>query len=428
MAPSAESAAAVTQAQLDDMGPLSIFGCRVFLLIAPLALLGALVEVRPVPRVLYVLPALGAAVIAPRKVLLRIQVSLSLFLLMGWASLSYLWTIDETNTLHQLREEFAPIIGVVLVAGMLPIDETIKWFVRGMKIVLAVSAVVLLVEPATRVSVSDSGVEQAWAAWFGSKNQFGRSAVLGLLTLLVWDKTVWSRRLWLVVSLIFVVGSSSAAALASAIAIVGLVFWVRRYQAVGQRWSGSFALASLAAGLAALVAMFISAAWVVSALGRDLTFTGRTRIWTATLEAIEREPLLGYGFGGGLFDGLSQESRAVWRDIGFNAANAHSGPLQVATNIGLIGLVLFFFLYLSTMTAALRHLRTSTVATWVFVFLVVQLLVGVVEPVFMNDWLGPLVLGWVLLAKTGVEERRKRDSRQLEADMADLNIELDLSI
>ncbi len=415
-----------SRAQLDELGPLCLLACRIFMVLAPLGLFGALLGNPIVPRLAFLLPALGAAAVAPRAALLRIQVSISTFLLVCWMCLSYLWSIEPSRTLFFLREELGPVLGVILVAGILPVEETVKWFVRGMKLVLVVSAFALITDPESRVTVVVDQPEDAWEAWFFTKNQFGRFSVMALLTLLLLDTTVVTRWAGIITSMVFIIWSSSAASLAAMVVVWMLVWWVRRYHKVGQDWSATFVFVSILVGIGAIIGVYASAAWVVNALGRDLTFSGRTEIWSASLDFVDAEPWLGYGYAA-LFDGTSFETGELTREIGFSASSAHNGALDLALGVGLPGLMLFLVLYMSTFAAALRHLRTHAVATWAFIFLMLQQLVGIVEPVFTADWLGPLVLSRVLLSKVTQDERRRRDARdQLAGDITHrLDIDLD---
>jgi O-antigen ligase len=66
-----------------------------------------------------------------------------------------------------------------------------------------------------------------------------------------------------------------------------------------------------------------------STLGRDATLTGRTDTWTELIPVVEREPLLGYGFG------------SFWttdrRDL-YQMSFAHNGYLDILLELGVVGL------------------------------------------------------------------------------------------
>jgi exopolysaccharide production protein ExoQ len=89
-------------------------------------------------------------------------------------------------------------------------------------------------------------------------------------------------------------------------------------------------------------------------LGKDATFSGRTRIWSAVLTSISKRPLLGYGYGG-FWRGLSGESGNVISSVGFGVPHAHSGYLNIWLQIGAIGLGMF----LASLFIALRNAFAS---------------------------------------------------------------------
>jgi len=154
------------------------------------------------------------------------------------------------------------------------------------------------------------------------------------------------------------------------------------------------------------MAAFVSAAWLVSLLGRDLSFSGRSGLWSPSMEFVVEKPWLGYGYRS-LFASESPESLELWREIGFRAAHSHNGPIEVALGLGVIGLALFFVVYLSTLASALRYLKSHDVALFAVTFLLLQLVVAIVEPVFDRDWFTVVVVIRMLLFRIQSDERHK---------------------
>jgi len=388
---------------------LGLFGARLYLLIAPSIMLGALLGTSIPANVVFLMPALGVLLVAPRQRFMRLPVPAAIIVLLGWMMLSYLWSIDKTETLFSLREDLAPILGLIIVIGLLPVDESVKWFVRGIKAMLVVSLIVLILYPETRTSFLQGTESDAWSAWFRSKNQLGRSALVAYMVLLLLDKTRVSRLIGIAAALILVVGSSSATAVAGVLFVTGAWVWGRQFRRVGQHSSITYLLTSIAGGITAIMAAFVSAAWLVSLLGRDLSFSGRSELWAPSMEFVAEKPWLGYGYRS-LFASETPESLELWREIGFRAAHSHNGPIEVALGLGVIGLVLFFVVYLSTFASALRYLRTHEVALFAITFLLLQLVVAVVEPVFDRDWFTVVVLIRMLLFRIQSDERHKLSS------------------
>jgi exopolysaccharide production protein ExoQ len=141
------------------------------------------------------------------------------------------------------------------------------------------------------------------------------------------------------------------AALYAALVVLAL----RRRSAVG-----------LAAGWVLLVGGIVGAAilattWqdVLLALGRDPTFTNRTRIWQLALEYIDRRPWFGYGFGA-FWREQSEDAQVFWVALGFKTPHAHNSWLEMALGIGVVGVGVatlgwFAALYRTLRVAAAPH-------------------------------------------------------------------------
>lgn len=396
----------------ESLGALGVFAARVFLLTAPSIMLGAFLGTSMPANVVFAVPAVGVLLVAPRKVLLRMPISPALILLACWMGLSYAWSIFPEQTLFAWREDIAPVLGLVIVLGLLPVEESIKWLVRGFKVMIVASLAVVLLIPETRITVFEGEEQAAWEAYFVSKNQLGRSMLVAFLFLLILDKKVFTRVLGLLGAAVLILGSSSATAFAGVWFGMAIWLWAMQFRRVGREWTATYVVASVAAGITLLGAVFASAAWVVSLLGRDLSFSGRSGLWQPSLDFIAEKPWLGYGYRA-LFAGDTPETAEIWREIGFKAAHSHNGPLEVTLGLGVIGLALFFVVYVSTLTSALRYLKTHQVGVFAFTFLLLQMLVGFVEPVFLRDWLAVLVICRMLLLRIRLEDAAHQHELQL---------------
>ena len=420
---------ASTEAELRDLGVIPVFALRVFLVIAPTGMFFGLWQLGNggiYQQTVYALPAFGALLVAPRRAILRIPVSISLFLLLGWMALSYMWTIDEAQTQFQVRQQVSLCLAVVIAVGLLPLEETFRWFLRGVKLLLLISLLATIFDSGTRVSIEFGSVLSAWEAWFPSKNNLGRFLAFAIATILWLDRSFWSRVFWCGIAIGLAVGANSATAVAAIFLLVAFSFWTHRYRKLGDELTGVFALVSVFVGLMAVIAAFVSLAVIVDALGRDLTFTGRTDIWDGVLPFIEDRLWYGYGHDA-LWTLETTESRALARAVGFPPAHAHNSVLNTLAGIGLPGLILYFGLFISTLTAALRHVRKSPIAAWVLSFCLLLLVFATVESVFVTDWLPVLTMGRIAMAKLTRSRRvlEEQDTLLAEAIRPTLSIDLD---
>lgn len=103
----------------------------------------------------------------------------------------------------------------------------------------------------------------------------------------------------------------------------------------------------------------------------DRTFTGRSIIWEYVYEKFKERPLVGWGYGS--FWGLGNISPALFDGGDFIAlfGQAHNGYLDLATQIGVIGLFICIFSHLSIFIALFGSLGQGDNQYINFVFSVV---------------------------------------------------------
>lgn len=97
-------------------------------------------------------------------------------------------------------------------------------------------------------------------------------------------------------------------------------------------------------------------------LGGDVTLTGRTLIWTATIAKIKQKPWLGYGRDV-FWNPESSIPKQIARDMGgtknYFPPHAHNGFLDLISDLGLIGLCLFLLSFTLTYWRACNRIRYS---------------------------------------------------------------------
>ena len=93
-------------------------------------------------------------------------------------------------------------------------------------------------------------------------------------------------------------------------------------------------------------------------LGKDVTLTGRTGIWTAVLQSIFKRPLLGYGYQA-FWLGLEGESYRVILEVSWVLAQAQNGFLDVTLELGVVGLVIVLLIFAFAFRDAIACLLRS---------------------------------------------------------------------
>ncbi|MEU5842322.1 O-antigen ligase family protein [Rhodococcus sp. NPDC047139] len=223
---------------------------------------------------------------------------------------------------------------------------------------------------------------------------FATVCVIAVLTFLAEcfsrERRIWPG-IWLIIGLWSLwVSDSRTGQIVLVVVISSIVFvkWARRDRSMTVATIGIFGI--LAAGLAAAL-VGVSTATISLAMGRGQNFTGRTEIWSETLKEITNSPWIGTGF------------LTAWRDdsatairirgaLGFRAAHAHNGYLDVWLQLGIIGLLLILGLALVAASRALRLCWSdeNVYYLWALAICVANLSYNLTETRFT------LAIAWVL--------------------------------
>ena len=179
--------------------------------------------------------------------------------------------------------------------------------------------------------------------------------------------------------------------------VVLILRWVRRFSGFTRVLLGE----SRTGGVGVLVYLAIfSFADIASSLGRDSTLTGRTDVWPAILEQIDRRPVLGLGWNGAWHEGLPDTQR-MWRAAGFKMYHSHDGYLDILMQIGIVGLLLMSAALLCAIFLGIRSYVVSNdeISGWTVASVVALLLVNLTESPATN-FFGMFVLISALLLAT----------------------------
>ncbi len=214
-------------------------------------------------------------------------------------------------------------------------------------------AIALLPQAAT---VTGDYYTHAWRGAFTDKNELGMACAEALiLSAYAYRRRYgprWLSGLVIAAFIVLLYGSESKTPLVVMMAALYAAFVVLALR----RRSG----AGLIVGYVLLVLGMVGTAllavgWqdVLAALGRDPTFTNRTRIWQLALEWIARRPWLGYGYES-FFRADNPAANLIWADVGFKTPHAHNSWLELGLGLGILGIGLTALAWLAAIYRTLR--------------------------------------------------------------------------
>jgi O-antigen ligase len=302
-----------------------------------------------------------------------------LLLLCALAAMSVLWSVAPEMTFRRTAALLGTTAFGLYLASRYTVSDLLRLvgWVLGAAAVLSVAAVVV----APAYGISDDG---AWRGIFVHKNALGRAMALATVALLfrLRQRGLLNRLLTgstLVLAVVTLFGSHSVAGVLTAVVVAVLVpIWALfRLRSV----------LAIAATLFALVAMTIAAVWValspelaVATVGKDTSLTGRAGLWALAIEAIGSRPWLGHGYSA-FWLGWDGESAPIWSALSWRPPHAHNGVLDLALELGLVGVVLFVAGFLSVAWRAAGVVRRTTTAygVWPITYVVFMLVSNLVE-------------------------------------------------
>lgn len=252
------------------------------------------------------------------------------------------------------------------------VSEILEMLAVALGLAAIFSAVASLAIPG--MAVHHGMHEGAWRGVFLHKNHLGRAMTLAIPTFLA---LLWLRPRMrfravcgALLSLVLLFKSGSMMSFSVTVGLMFLtpavVIAVRSHRLL----LVPAVTCAIAFTFSAVALMLASYQQVLSLLGRDPTFTGRTFLWGLAASAVAAKPLLGHGFGA-FWSIESPHGAAIWRLVGWQPAHGHNGFLDAALGTGLVGLTLLIIGYLTLFARSAAVARSeSTIQGWWLIFVV----------------------------------------------------------
>jgi exopolysaccharide production protein ExoQ len=245
------------------------------------------------------------------------------------------------------------------------------------------------------------GHSNAWKGIFGAKNSLGNLALFFLTMAVSYrGRTRFLRSVrvsQIILCLVAIAFSRAATAyLLTAIYIVCLLT-LRTLHRFSKKDYFVACLLLLVTFSAAVVVIVAWPDFLIDLLGKDMTLTGRTGIWSAVLDSIAKRPLLGYGYQA-FWLGLEGESYRVILAVSWVLAQAQNGFLDITLETGVAGLTIvllvFAFAFRDAVVCLLRSRDDAQLRAveWYLIIVILTLLYNLDESfLFEPKHLGSMI-------------------------------------
>jgi O-antigen ligase len=293
-----------------------------------------------------------------QKALIYLRNTKLLWAIVAMAFLSVLWSDVPNFAFRRCLNMLATSgFGLYLACRYSP-RQMLRLMGWALLIAMACSIVVVLFWP--DIGIDSQLTDYAWKGVFVQKNTLGRLMALGVLVFMFLasdskdHRRAYSFASVLCVGVIF---ASRSATSALAVPILLSLVWL---YALSRKRSFRFVFASAivaAIGIACSVTVLTDPSDLFALAGRDATLSGRLEIWNAVLPKIMAHPWLGYGYSSFWLGMQSQASADLWSLLHWQIPHSHNGFLDLAEELGLIGLGLFLAGLIVSMSRGLRWAR-----------------------------------------------------------------------
>jgi O-antigen ligase len=334
------------------------------------------------------------------------------FVIPAIATLSTLWSQDPSRTLLKGLCLFLVAVFAVYLVNRYDNEEIIHLFYLLSNIILVLSFMYSLVFHGTGITP-----DGAWRGVFHTKNDAARVVVFLLPSALYYRPRVASaetfRQASICATFVFALLTRSVTGLASAALLILLFALWTLIRRVAATEKGIIVTLAVFAAVTLSFLVFYYAKDVLPLFGKDITLTGRTKIWSSVLLSIAKRPWLGYGHGA--FWIGQGEATNTYLAANWTVSYAHNGFLDVLLQLGFVGLAAVCFVFAKAVidTAAVISRVTSRYSFWCVSILALTLTFNLDEGTFISEeriyWLLFLV---VALGVHGPNRRHAQEAGQ----------------
>jgi O-antigen ligase len=287
---------------------------------------------------------------------------LFIWILLTLAVCSFLWSSFPTDTIRNSIVAWQTASVGLYLASCYTTKQQLQLMGWTFGIIVVLNFIYTLLFPELGIDTEEH--IGAWQGIYSHKNVLSQMITLSSLVFLFLSMILRRYRylawggLFLSVALLLL--STSKTAL---IVFLSLVVILQIYRAL--RWRNTKAILVLTIMSLTVVSVIIvligNAEVIVSSMGKDISLSGRTGIWTGVWEQIQQKPLLGYGRSA-FWHEDGNMSALVGSYVGLNylAPHSHNGFLDLTADLGIIGLVLFLLSFIFAFNRAFNRARLNS--------------------------------------------------------------------
>ncbi len=337
----------------------------------------------------------GLIVIDPSR-LRRVRVPFAVFLLLALGIASGAWSVVPTESIFAIRSKLIPLVLLMILIGALDRRLVLRVLNSGAQLMLASNLLCVMFFTASRTGnyVDSSGLVDGWRGAFVHKNQLAIFSSLCICVVLAVEESRVRRRAMVAIGVLLVLGSRSGTGFGT-LSVIPL-FQMLRFLMLERdpRRRGVRLVSFLGLLLFGGAGGALALPTVLGFMGKDTTLSGRLDIWRIGFEFAMRRPFFGWGVSGIWVVYDKDPTYSLNRQLGFDSAHAHNGPLGAFAELGIVGLGLVLIGIATVIIVGFRLInRDQFKDGYLLIGLGLTLLVSSVSESMMTSGPGWFVLG-----------------------------------
>jgi O-antigen ligase len=299
-----------------------------------------------------------------------------IILLITLIFLSSIWSVDLEKTLVRSIATFGTTLFGIYFSTRYSIKQQlhILGWVFGLAIFLNVFFAIVLPQYGIMQGIHTG----AWRGIYTHKNGLGAMMALStiiFIILAVSNKTNASLFYGGIVSSIILLLLSRASSPLIYLIILICIYFIINFlfankSKVKYQLKALFVSLIIVFSGALIIWSIIASEAIANIFGKDLTFTGRTALWSFVWELVQKRPWLGYGYEA-LWSSHNSETESIWLALAWEAPNSHNAFLEVLLGLGFLG---FFLLAVHILINFLKGITLIYQTGRLDYFLVVMLI------------------------------------------------------
>lgn len=352
------------------------------------------------------------------------------WLLVGMAAFSVVWSIDPGMTARRLYRMLVECSAAMILAVAAWERLRFQNVVRPAITALLIGSIIFgLVRPDLAIHQETS--PELFNAWHGlatQKNVFGALASFGVIFWL----HAWMSRTASILAVLaggtisvacLILSRSSTSIIATIFACSVMALMLRAPGSMRRSMPYAILLIILTITLYALAMLKVVPGLdillkpIPAITGKDLTFSGRSEIWSAVVTHIQIRPLMGSGYGA-FWNGPIPGTESYFIKFalnGFYPSSAHNGYLDIINDLGAIGFVLLVGFILRYGRDALLLYRFDRAQSALYVAFFMQQAIGNLSE---SSWFNVKEVQFVILAMATFSLARSLHEAQRAAKAA----------